>query len=103
MWQAIQIKPTKKPVEAGYVNVFFLKLYLLCYRCKISYKYKLSVLSIRRFHHNKSSDLYIYIYIKNNHLIEILFVEMNFVENDFIHSFKIIFIYLGQNFCIYIC
>lgn len=102
MWQAIQIKPTKKPVEARYVNLVFLKLYLiLCYRCKISYKYKLSVLSIRRSHHNKSSDLYIY--KKNNHLIEILFVEMNFVENDFIHSFKIIFIYLGQNFCIYIC
>lgn len=98
MWQAIQIKPTKKkPVEAGYVNSFFFKLYLLRYRCKISYKYKLSVLSIRRSHHNKSSDLYIK---KNNHLIEILFVEMNFVENDFIHSFKIIFIYLGQNFCI---
>lgn len=76
----------KKPVEAGYVNSIFLKLYLLCYRCKISYKYKLSVLSIRRSHHNKSSDLYIY--KKNNHLIEILFVEMNFVENDFIHSLK---------------
>lgn len=56
-----QYKPTKKPVEAGYVNSIFLKLYLLCYRCKISYKYKLSVLSIRRSHHNKSSDLYIYI------------------------------------------
>lgn len=82
----------KKFVEVGYVNLFFLKLYLLCYWCKISYKYKLSVLLIRRFYYNKSLDLYIK---KNNYLIEILFVEMNFVENDFIYSFKIIFIYLG--------